>query len=64
MTEFIYLDLFAEPVGQLLRKIWIQRDGTERGIARELIREGIPPERVVLAFRPSGARPYSEFQAA
>ncbi|XXT15675.1 XisI protein [Sorangium sp. So ce429] len=45
-------------------KIWIQRDGTEHGMARELIREGIPPERIVLAFHPSGARLYSEFQAA
>lgn len=45
-------------------KIWIQRDGTEHGIARELAREGIPPERIVLAFYSSGARPYSEVLAA
>ncbi len=32
-------------------KIWIQRDGTERGIARELIEAGVPREQIVLAFR-------------
>jgi XisI protein len=45
-------------------KLWIQRDGTEHGIASDLVRAGIPPERIVLAFHPSGARPYSEFLAA
>ena len=48
-------------VGDLLL---IQRDGTEHGIAPELVREGIAPERVVLAFHHAGARPYSEFLAA
>jgi hypothetical protein len=37
-------------------KIWIQRDGTERGIARELIEAGVPRERLVLAFQPDLAR--------
>jgi hypothetical protein len=32
-------------------KIWIQRDGTERGIARDLIEAGVPKEQIVLAFR-------------
>lgn len=45
-------------------KILIQRDGTEHGIAPELVREGIAPERIVLAFHHAGARPYSEFLAA
>ena len=33
-------------------KIWIQRDGTEYGIARELLDAGVPREDIVLAFRP------------
>jgi hypothetical protein len=32
-------------------KLWIQRDGTEYGIARELIEAGIPASQIVLAFR-------------
>ena len=45
-------------------KILIQRDGTERGMAPELARGGIAPERIVLAFHHAGARAYSEFLAA
>lgn len=37
-------------------KIWIQRDGTERGIARELIEAGVPADQIVLAFRPPEMR--------
>jgi hypothetical protein len=32
-------------------KVWIRRDGTDPGIARELMAAGIPPEDIVLAFR-------------
>ena len=32
-------------------KIWIQHDGTEAGIADELIARGIDPGRIVLAFQ-------------
>ena len=32
-------------------KIWIQRDGTEYGIAYELIAAGVPKDRVVPGFR-------------
>lgn len=32
-------------------KIWIQRDGTEEGIAADLERAGIPKEHIVLGFR-------------
>jgi hypothetical protein len=32
-------------------RIWIQRDGTEYGIARELIDAGVPREQIVLGFR-------------
>jgi hypothetical protein len=31
--------------------IWIQRDGTERGVARDLIDAGVPRNRIVLAFQ-------------
>jgi hypothetical protein len=45
-------------------KIWIQADGTERGMAPALVRGGIPPERIMLAFSSEGAYPYSEILAA
>jgi hypothetical protein len=45
-------------------KIWIQTDGTERGLAPTLVRAGIAPERIILAFSSSGAYPYSEVLAA
>jgi len=32
-------------------KIWIQRDGTEYGVARELIDAGVSKDDIVLAFR-------------
>ncbi len=38
-------------------KLWIQRDGTENGIARDLLEAGVPRERIVLAFRPTDSRP-------
>lgn len=37
-------------------KVWIQRDGIEVGIATELIRAGIPRDRIVLGFRTPEAR--------
>src|SRR5436190_8577016 len=33
-------------------KVWIQRDGTEHGIAKELVQAGIPKDQIVLGFRP------------
>lgn len=45
-------------------KILIQRDGTERGMAPDLARAGIAPERIILAYHHAGARAYSEFLAA
>jgi XisI protein len=32
-------------------KIWIQRDGLEHGVAKDLVRAGIPRDQIVLAFR-------------
>lgn len=42
-------------------KVWIQRDGTETGIANELVSAGIPKNHIVLAFQPSDVRKYTEF---
>ncbi|MBC8183815.1 XisI protein [candidate division KSB1 bacterium] len=32
-------------------KLWIQRDGTEHGIAKELLDAGIPKDHIVLGYR-------------
>jgi hypothetical protein len=45
-------------------KIWIQRDGTEYGVARELVDAGVPKSQIVLGFRPPEIRPYTEFAVA
>jgi hypothetical protein len=45
-------------------KIWIQRDGTEDGIANELVNEGILKTHIVLGFQPVYIRKYTEFAAA
>ncbi|NER33043.1 MAG: XisI protein [Oscillatoria sp. SIO1A7] len=44
-------------------KIWIQRDGTEDGMATELAAAGIPKEQIVLAFHPPELRQYTEYAA-
>ncbi|MBD2207582.1 XisI protein [Calothrix sp. FACHB-1219] len=45
-------------------KIWIQRDGSEYGIANELVAAGIPKDKIVLAFHPEDVRQYTEFAVA
>jgi hypothetical protein len=42
-------------------KIWIQHDGTEDGIANELIARGIPSQDIVLAFHSPFKRRFTEF---
>ncbi len=42
-------------------KFWIQRDGTEHGIAAELLERGVPTEHIVLAFRSLEMRKLTEF---
>lgn len=42
-------------------KAWIQRDGTEEGIAADLEAAGIPKEHIVLAFRSPEVRKYSGY---
>jgi hypothetical protein len=44
-------------------KFWIHRDGTERGIANELVSYGIPKEHIVLGFRSLEIRKHTEFAA-
>ncbi len=45
-------------------KLWIQHDGTEEGIANELVSAGIPKESIVLAFRPASLRAHTEYAVA
>jgi hypothetical protein len=45
-------------------KVWIQYDGTEDGIANDLVRAGIPKDRVVLGFHQPEVRQYTEFATA
>ncbi len=41
--------------------IWIQADGTEYGIANELIEAGIPKDKIVLGFHKPEIRKYTGF---
>ena len=45
-------------------KIWIQRDGTEDGIALELENAGIPKTSIVLGFKPPEVRPMTGYAIA
>ncbi|MGB5975381.1 MAG: XisI protein, partial [Nodosilinea sp.] len=42
-------------------KIWIQQDGTEIGLANELVELGVLKQDIVLAFDPPNLRQYTEF---
>ena len=45
-------------------KVWIQHDGTEDGIAEELVEKGIPRQQIVLGFKPPEIRPHTDFGVA
>jgi len=45
-------------------KVWIQRDGTEHGIAAELVAAGIPKDRIVLGFHPPEVRQHTNYAVA
>jgi XisI protein len=45
-------------------KIWIQHDGTEVGIANQLVELGVPKRDIVLAFHEPSVRQYTEFGEA
>ena len=42
-------------------KIWIEEDCTEEGIAIDLIKAGIPKDKIVFGFHNPQLREYSEF---
>ncbi len=50
----LHIDVIGE-------KVWIQYDGTDPGVARELVEAGIPHEAIVLGFRPPHVRPHTGF---
>lgn len=50
----IHIDLLGD-------QVWIQYDGTEDGVAGELVDAGIPKEQIILGFRPPELRPYTGF---
>lgn len=50
----VHIDLMGE-------KVWVQYDGTEAGVATELVEAGIPRESIVLGFRPPEIRQYTGF---
>ena len=45
-------------------KLWIQHDGTEEGIALDLVAAGIPKEHIVLGFKPPEQRKHTKFAVA
>ena len=44
-------------------KIWVQYDGTDRPVAEELVRAGVPKEDIVLAEHPPEVRPHTGYGA-
>lgn len=42
-------------------KIWIQHDGTEVGIANELVELGVPKQDIILAFHEPYVRQFTDF---
>jgi len=42
-------------------KVWIQHDGTESGIAEELVEAGIPRDHIVLGFHSPEIRRHTQF---
>jgi hypothetical protein len=45
-------------------KVWVEWDGIEYGIARDLIEAGIPEEDIVMAYYGREPRPLTELMAA
>lgn len=42
-------------------QIWIQRDGTQEGIAQQLVEAGVPKNDIVLGYRSPFVRQFTEF---
>lgn len=53
----IHIDIIGE-------KIWIQRDGTEIGVANEFVEAGVPKDKIVLGFKSLERRKDTEFAIA
>ena len=53
----IHIDLIDE-------KIWIQYDGTEVGVANQLVELGVPKDEIVLAYHAPIMRQYDGFAIA
>jgi hypothetical protein len=53
----IHIDLIND-------KIWIQHDGTETGVANQLMDLGVPKEDIVLGFHHPSMREYDGFAIA
>ncbi len=53
----IHVDIIQE-------KIWIQRDGTEIGVANEFVEAGVPKDEIVLGFKSPERRKDTEFAIA
>ena len=45
-------------------KLWIQHDSTEEGVANELVKLGISPQKIVLAFKTPERRKITDFAVA
>ncbi|WP_395140178.1 XisI protein [Armatimonas sp.] len=45
-------------------KFWVQHDGTEEGIAGDLVEAGVPKDQIVLAFQHKSRRKWGEFAPA
>jgi hypothetical protein len=45
-------------------KFYIEEDGTEEGVATDLLNAGVPNDKIVLAFRHPSMREYTEFAVA
>ncbi len=53
----IHIDIVSD-------KIYIQRDGTEEGVANDFVGAGIPKQQIVLAFRSPELRRHTDFAIA
>lgn len=45
-------------------KVWVQRDGSEEGIAVQLEAAGVPKSQIVLGFRPMELRKHMDYALA
>jgi hypothetical protein len=53
----IHLDIVGD-------RIWIQQDGTESGVAEDLVNAGIPKQQIVLGFKSEQRRKITDYAIA